>query len=48
MVKEEGVFFGTQDGWLKIEELQLEGKKRMSIEQFAQGFKFDGYSLVVH
>lgn len=47
-VKEEGVHFGTQDGWIKIEELQLEGKKRMSIEQFTQGFKFDAFSLVIH
>ncbi|MFT5823414.1 MAG: methionyl-tRNA formyltransferase [Crocinitomix sp.] len=46
-VNEEGVYFGTQDGWLKIEELQLEGKKRMSIDQFTQGFKFDAYRLVI-
>ena len=46
-VKEDGVFFGTNDGWLKIEELQLEDKKRMSIDQFAQGFKFDTYDLVI-
>ncbi|NOQ72603.1 MAG: methionyl-tRNA formyltransferase [Crocinitomix sp.] len=47
-VKEEGLCFGTKDGWLKIEELQLEGKKRMPIEQFIQGFKFDTFSLVIH
>ena len=46
-MKEDGVFFGTNDGWLKIEELQLEDKKRMSIDQFAQGFKFDTYDLVI-
>lgn len=44
-VKEDGVYFGTNDGWLKIEELQLEGKKRMSTDQFAKGFKFESYDL---
>lgn len=31
--------FKTADGWLAIEELQLEGKKRMSIEEFLRGAK---------
>lgn len=47
-LKEDGLYFGTNDGWLKIEHLQLEGKKRMPSDQFVQGFKFDAYSLVIH
>lgn len=31
--------FKTADGWLSIEELQLEGKKRMRIEEFLRGTK---------
>lgn len=31
--------FKTADGWLAIEELQLEGKKRMSIDEFLRGAK---------
>jgi len=29
----------TPDGWLAIEELQLEGKKKMKIEEFLRGFR---------
>jgi methionyl-tRNA formyltransferase len=32
--------FATADGWLAIENLQIEGKKRMSIEEFLRGYKF--------
>lgn len=31
--------FKCADGWLAIEELQLEGKKRMKIEEFLRGFR---------
>ncbi len=31
--------FKTADGWVAIEELQLEGKKRMGIEEFLRGAK---------
>lgn len=31
--------FKTADGWIGIEELQVEGKKRMSIEEFLRGTK---------
>lgn len=31
--------FKTTDGWIAIEELQLEGKKRMGIEEFLRGTK---------
>ena len=32
--------FATADGWLYIKELQLEGKKRMLIEDFLRGYRF--------
>lgn len=31
--------FKTADGWIAIEELQLEGKKRMGIEEFLRGVR---------
>lgn len=33
------LYFKTQDGWLSIDELQPEGKKRMSIRDFFRGNK---------
>lgn len=30
------------DGWLEIKECQLEGKKRMSIDEFLRGYKLQG------
>lgn len=33
------LLFKTTDGWLSIDELQLEGKKRMGIEEFLRGTK---------
>ncbi len=30
----------TADGWLAIEELQLQGKKRMTTEEFLRGYRF--------
>lgn len=44
---EEGVHFGTADGMISIQELQLEGKKRMTIEQFVAGFNFGEASLMI-
>lgn len=32
--------FACQDGWVQIEELQLEGKKKMPITPFLQGYRF--------
>ena len=32
--------FRCADKWLIIKELQLEGKKRMSVEEFLRGFRF--------
>lgn len=31
--------YRTLDGWLAVEELQLEGKKRMGVEELLRGFK---------
>lgn len=33
--------FATQDGYIDVLELQLEGKKRMSMEEFLRGVRFD-------
>ncbi|MGC1243555.1 MAG: methionyl-tRNA formyltransferase [Chryseosolibacter sp.] len=33
------LYFKTQDGWMSIEELQPEGKKRMTIQDFFRGNK---------
>lgn len=33
--------FATQDGWIFVEELQLEGKKRMDIASFLRGHRFN-------
>lgn len=41
----ETVAFGTADGWIIIKELQLEGKKRMSIDQFVLGYDFSNFRL---
>lgn len=32
--------FGTQDGYIQVDLLQLEGKKRMSTEDFLKGYRF--------
>lgn len=34
------LYFKTSDGWLSVRELQLEGKKRMSTEEFLRGYRF--------
>ncbi len=33
------IYFKTKDNFLKIKELQLEGKKRLLVEEFLRGFK---------
>lgn len=33
--------FATPDGYLQILELQLEGKKRMGVEEFLRGYRFE-------
>ena len=32
--------FATADGWIYVKELQLEGKKRMVVEDFLRGYRF--------
>ena len=31
--------FAASDGWIRIKELQLEGKKRMGVEEFLRGYR---------
>jgi methionyl-tRNA formyltransferase len=33
--------FATADGWIYLEDLQLQGKKRMDINSFLNGFRFE-------
>lgn len=33
--------FACQDGWLSVEEIQLEGKKRMPVATFLAGYRFN-------
>ena len=33
------LYFKTADGWLSVEELQLEGKRRMTTEELLRGYK---------
>lgn len=35
------LLFRTGDGWLSIKELQLEGKRKMGIEEFLRGYKLE-------
>ena len=41
------LFAGTQDGFVQILELQLEGKKRKAVQNFLNGFKYDWKPLPV-
>ena len=36
-----------QDGWIILKDIQLMGKKRMGIEEFLRGFRFDSCQLTV-
>jgi methionyl-tRNA formyltransferase len=42
---EEDLLIGTSDGWIKINKLQLEGKKKMNTSDFIKGFQFDGWNI---
>lgn len=33
--------FGCTNGWLDLAELQLEGKKRMTVQEFLRGYRFE-------
>jgi methionyl-tRNA formyltransferase len=34
------LYFTTADGYISIQELQLEGKKKMTIEDFLRGYRW--------
>lgn len=36
---------GCADGWIDIKEIQLEGKRRMSVDDFLRGFKISEYQI---
>ncbi|GAB4237698.1 MAG: methionyl-tRNA formyltransferase [Ekhidna sp.] len=38
-IYEGNLYFQAADGWLKVVELQIEGKRRMKTEEFLRGFK---------
>ncbi|WP_157454343.1 methionyl-tRNA formyltransferase [Crocinitomix catalasitica] len=45
-VAENELFIGTNNGSIKIIELQLEGKKKMKTSDFLKGFKFEEWQIV--
>jgi methionyl-tRNA formyltransferase len=47
-VNEEEVKFGTNDGWIILKEIQLEGKKRMPLNDFIKGFNFNDCKLILN
>lgn len=42
---EDKLLFGTNDFFLEITELQMEGKKRMKTEEFRRGFNFNDWKI---
>ncbi|MBD3636751.1 MAG: methionyl-tRNA formyltransferase [Crocinitomicaceae bacterium] len=40
------LYFGTSDGWIEVLQLQLEGKKRMSVSDFLKGFFISEWTLL--
>jgi methionyl-tRNA formyltransferase len=39
------VMFGTNNGWIILEDVQLEGKKRMKVKDLMNGFDFTSWTL---
>jgi len=39
------LLIGTNDGWIRIHKLQLEGKKKMNTSDFVKGFQFDDWTI---
>ncbi len=39
------VMLGTNDGWIILDDVQLEGKKRMKVKDLMNGFDFMQWSL---
>ena len=44
-VSKNQILIGCKDGWLEILELQLEGKKRMPIHEFLNGFNLSEWKI---
>lgn len=44
-VENKQVLFGTSNGWIVLKEVQLEGKKRMPIQNLMNGFDFTQWQL---
>jgi methionyl-tRNA formyltransferase len=42
LIRDDCILIGTGDGVLRITELQLQGRKRLSAEEFLRGFRFRG------
>jgi methionyl-tRNA formyltransferase len=40
-IKRHYLHFNCTDGVIDVQELQLEGKKRMKVEEFLRGFRFE-------
>lgn len=45
-VEDKKVMFGTSNGWIILNNVQLEGKKRMEIKALMNGFDFEKWTLV--
>ncbi|MCB9223273.1 MAG: methionyl-tRNA formyltransferase [Crocinitomicaceae bacterium] len=45
-IEKDHLYFGTADGWLQIDELQIEGKKRMNVSDFLKGFQIQDWKLI--
>lgn len=46
-VSAEEIKFGTADGWIILDSIQLEGKKRMEVIDFRKGFDFEKCELII-
>ncbi|HIP37100.1 MAG TPA: methionyl-tRNA formyltransferase [Crocinitomix sp.] len=44
-IENKKVLFGTSNGWIVLKNIQLEGKKKMTIEALMNGFDFENYKL---
>jgi methionyl-tRNA formyltransferase len=39
--KKSFLHFACSDGYIAVQELQLEGKRKMTIEEFLRGYRFE-------
>ena len=44
-VEQDKLYFGTADGWIEILQIQIEGKRRMSVSDFLKGFPIADWKL---